>query len=95
MYQMHVEHLRLLYLFQIDLGAFAITICVPNGFRSKMYQKVWFSIFVETGDKFGVIITVVSALPSKKTVCFILKICGIQIWAYNYNGVCTSDPEML
>ena len=36
---MDVEHLRLLYVFQNDLGAFALTIRVPNGFRLKKLEK--------------------------------------------------------
>ena len=42
---MDVEHLRLLYVFQIDLGAFALTIRVPNGFRLKKREKCGFGEF--------------------------------------------------
>ena len=49
---MDVEHLRVLYVFQNDLGAFALTIRVPNGFRLKKLEKCSFGAFGKRDTNF-------------------------------------------
>ena len=85
-------HLRLLYVFQMDLGAFALIIRVPNG-------RGAFALIIRVPKWFGSICAYytcskwISIEKAWENVVLVLLGNGIQISTGNYCGFCTSEQN--